>query len=53
MDFEKAFDSLDYSFSISDLKKSGFGKIFVAWLEILLKDQQSCVHKWWNNYPIF
>ena len=43
MDVEKAFDSLDHSFLISVLKKFGFGKSFITWKEILLKDQQSCV----------
>ena len=42
MDIEKA-DSLDPSFLISVIKKLGFGKIFITWIEILLKDQQSCV----------
>ena len=42
MDIEKA-DSLDHSFLISVIKKLGFGKIFITWIEILLKDQQSCV----------
>ena len=41
MDIEKAFDSLDHSFLISVLKKFGFGKNFITWIEILLKDQQS------------
>ena len=43
MDVERAFDSLDHSFLISVLKKFGFGKNFITWIEILLKDQQSCV----------
>ena len=43
MDIEKAFDSLDHIFLISILKKFGFRKKFITWIEILLKDQQSCV----------
>ena len=43
MDVERAFDSLDHSFLTSVLKKFGFGKNFITWIEILLKDQQSCV----------
>ena len=43
MDIEKAFDSLHHNFIISVLKKFGFGKIFITWIEVLLKDQQSCV----------
>ena len=34
MDIEKAFDSLDHSFLISVLKKFGFGKSFITWIEI-------------------
>ena len=43
MDFEKAFDSVDHSFLIFVLKYFGFGKNFITLIEILLKDQQSCV----------
>ena len=43
MDNEKAFDYLDHSFLISILKKFGFGKRIITWIETLLKDQQSCV----------
>ena len=34
---------IDYSFLISVLKKFSFGKIFITCIEILLKDQKSCV----------
>ena len=40
---EKAFDLLDNQFLISVLKKSGFGQIFILWIEIVLKNQESCV----------
>ena len=40
---KKAFDSLDHIFLIYVLKKFGFGKNFIIWIEILLTDQQSCV----------
>ena len=43
MDIEKAFDSLDHTFLISVLKKFGFGQIFISWIEITLKNQESCV----------
>ena len=43
MDIEKVFDSLDHSSLNSVLKKSGFGKQSITWIEILLKDQQLCV----------
>ena len=40
MNIEKSFGSLDHSFLISVLKKFGFGKKIITWIEILLKDQQ-------------
>ena len=43
MDIEKAFDSLDHNFLISTLEKYGFGKNFILWVKILLRDQESCV----------
>ena len=43
MDIEKAFDSLDHNFLISTLEKYGFGQNFILRVEILLKDQESCV----------
>ena len=33
MKFEKAFDSLDYTFIISVLKKFGFDNNFVSWIK--------------------
>ena len=43
MDIEKAFDSLDHDFLILTLEKYGFGKNFILWLKILLRDQESSV----------
>ena len=43
MDVEKAFDSLDHTFLISVWKR--FGQNFVSWIEIILKNQESCVIK--------
>ena len=43
MDIEKAFDSLDHNFLISALEKYGFGKNFISWVKILLRNQESCV----------
>ena len=40
---EKAFDSLDHKFLISVLKKSGFCQNFISSIEIILKNQESCV----------
>ena len=40
---EKVFDSLYENFLISTLEIYGFGKSFIFWVKILLKDQESCV----------
>ena len=40
MDIEKVFDSLDHTFVISVLKKSGFGNNSVKWIEILISKQE-------------
>ena len=43
IDIEKAFDSVNHLFLISVLDKYGFGKEFIEWIKILLKNQESCV----------
>ena len=40
IDIEKAFDSLDHKFILAVLKKFGFGKNFVPWVEPLLNNQE-------------
>ena len=42
MVIEKAFDSLDHKFLICALEKYGLGKIFISWIKIFLKNQESC-----------
>ena len=42
IDVGKAFDSLDQKVLISVLKKIGFGENFISWIEIILKNQESC-----------
>ena len=42
IDIEKAFNSVNHVFLIAILEKFGFGKIFIEWIKILLKDQESC-----------
>ena len=44
MDIEKAFVSLDHDFLIFTLEKYGFGKNFVLWIKILLRDRMCCVN---------
>ena len=43
MDVEKAFGSLDHKFLVSVSKNFGFGQNFISWIEIILKNQESCV----------
>ena len=35
-------DSLEYKFILAVLKKLGFGKNFVLWVEVLLNNQELC-----------
>ena len=50
MNIEKVFDSVSHSFLISVLKKLGFGKNFITWIDILWKDQQLCVTNGGTQY---
>ena len=43
LDIEKAFDSVNYLFLIAALEKYGFKEDFIKWIEILIKNQGSCV----------
>ena len=43
VDIQKAFDSVNQLFLITALKKFGFVKEFIKWIQILLKNQESCI----------
>ena len=43
VDFEKAFDTLDFQFLIRTLHKFNFGPSFIQWMRILCKNASSCV----------
>ena len=43
MDIENAFYSLDHKFLVSVSKKFEFGRSSILWIEIILKNQESCV----------
>ena len=43
MDFEKAFDSVEWHFLFKTLKRFNFGKNFIDWIKILYNDIYSCV----------
>ena len=43
VDIQKAFDSVNHLLLISAFKKFGFGKTFIYWIQILLRNQESCI----------
>ena len=43
VDFEKAFDSIEWPFLFNTLKKIGFGENFISWIKLLYNDIYSCV----------
>ena len=43
IDFEKAFDSIEWPFLLKTLKDFNFGDKFIKWIQILYTDIQSCV----------
>ena len=43
IDFQKAFDSLDWNFLLSCLEAFNFGPDFIRWVKTFCKNIQSCV----------
>ena len=43
IDFEKAFDTLNFNFLIRTLHKFNFGPSFIQWIRTLYKNASSCV----------
>ena len=43
IDFEKAFDTLNFNFLIRTLHKFNFGPSFIQWIRVLYKNTSSCV----------
>ena len=43
IDFEKAFDSIEWSFLYKTLKALNFGDYFISWIKLLYSDIESCV----------
>ena len=43
IDFEKAFDSIEWNFLFKSLKTFNFGAAFLDWIQILYTDIKSCV----------
>ena len=48
LDFEKAFDSVEWSFLFKTLKAFNFGPNFIKWIEIVYNSIESCVSN--NGY---
>ncbi|MCU7801185.1 MAG: reverse transcriptase family protein, partial [gamma proteobacterium symbiont of Lucinoma myriamae] len=42
LDFQKAFDSIEWEFMYLTLEQFGFGKNFINWVKILNKDVRNC-----------
>ena len=53
MDIEKVFNSLDYTFLIKFLKKYGFEKTFIRWVQTITNKQESCVINGGNTTQYF
>ena len=53
VDIEKAFDSINHSFLMCVLKKFGFGNDFRKWIQILMKNPESCVINGGKITPYF
>ena len=43
VDIQKAFDPVSQLFLTSALKKLDFGKTFIKWIQVLLRNQGSCI----------
>ena len=43
IDFQKAFDSVEWEFLIESLKKFNFGRDFLQWVKTFYSNIQSCV----------
>ena len=52
IDFEKAFDSIEWPFLFKTLKTFGFGENFINWIKIFYNDIYSCVgnNGFYSNY---
>ena len=43
VDFEKAFDTIEWAFVEKTLHHFGFGSSFIKWINLFYSDIQSCV----------
>ena len=52
IDFEKAFDSFEWSFIVNSLRFFGFGPSIINWVKVLYCETESCVlnNGWSTNF---
>jgi len=52
IDFEKAFDTIEWPFLLNSLKRYNFGETFVQWIRILYTNISSCTgnNGYFSNY---
>ena len=51
IDFEKAFDTLDFQFLIRTLHKFNFGPSIIQWVRVLYKNwNKLCNEQWINDW---
>ena len=53
VDFEKAFDSVNWNFLLKSLETFGFGESFIAWITMFYKNISSCVTNNGFSTPFF
>ena len=53
IDFEKAFDSISWSFINKVLSYFGFGKSIISWVNLFFKDAKLAVNQGGNLSPFF
>ena len=53
VDIEKAFNSINHSFLMCVLKKFGFSNDFRKWIQIIIKDSESCAVNGGKTTPYF
>ena len=53
IDFQKAFDSINWTFLIKSLEHFDFGKEFIAWIKLFYTDISSCVINNGTTSPYF
>ena len=53
VDFEKAFDTLEWNFILETLEAFNFGENFKKWVSVLYNNVQKLCHEWWIYDQLF